>query len=157
MKGKFSKTSKCLQILWKILLVGLVIICSKECVKWNSEYVLVISSPLIWLLFIMLQKILFLTSPSLEILLKYFLILSTLKIFLNTFFSERCTFVLLYFALFTFFLVGFLQNYFLAYLWYISLFSVPLFIKGTWFLLTNLSFKDAWHSTILMKVSVMKR
>ena len=137
MKGKFSKTSKCLQILWKILLVGLVIICSKECVKWNSEYVLVISSPLIWLLFIMLQKILFLTSPSLEILLKYFLILSTLKIFLNTFFSERCTFVLLYFALFAFFLVGFLQNYFLAYLWYISLFSVPLFIKGTWFLLTN--------------------
>ena len=137
MKGKFSKTSKCLQILWKILLVGLVIICCKECVKWNSEYVLVISSPLIWLLFIMLQKILFLTSPSLEILLKYFLILSTLKIFLNTFFSERCTFVLLYFALFAFFLVGFLQNYFLAYLWYISLFSVPLFIKGTWFLLTN--------------------
>ena len=137
MKGKFSKTSKCLQILWKILLVGLVIICSKECVKWNSEYVLVISSPLIWLLFIMLQKIFFVTSPSLEILLKYFLILSTLKIFLNTFFSERCTFVLLYFALFAFFLVGFLQNYFLAYLWYISLFSVPLFIKGTWFLLTN--------------------
>ena len=137
MKGKFSKTSKCLQILWKILLVGLVIICSKECVKWNSEYVLVISSPLIWLLFIMLQKIFFVTSPSLEILLKYFLILSTLKIFLNTFFSKRCTFVLLYFVLFSFFLVGFSQNYFLAYLWYISLFSVPLFIKGTWFLLTN--------------------
>ena len=137
MKGKFSKTSKCLQILWKILLVGLVIICSKECVKRNSEYVLVISSPLIWLLFIMLQKIFFVTSPSLEILLKYFLILSTLKIFLNTFFSKRCTFVLLYFVLFSFFLVGFSQNYFLAYLWYISLFSVPLFIKGTWFLLTN--------------------
>ena len=137
MKGKFSKTSKCLKILWKILLVGLVIICSKECVKRNSEYVLVISSPLIWLLFIMLQKIFFVTSPSLEILLKYFLILSTLKIFLNTFFSKRCTFVLLYFVLFSFFLVGFSQNYFLAYLWYISLLSVPLFIKGTWFLLTN--------------------
>ena len=111
----------------------------------------IISSPLIWPLFlrkgfIMFQKFLFETTRSLEIFLKYFLIL-----FL------RDTFIPLYFVLLLIFFLGAFKKIFLNLLRVYIAFLSSLFIKGAWFPLKNLFFKGAWRSTILLKVSVIKR